>query len=75
MLFESEFETQIKFLESKGIAQSSLNKEFPAQELAHGSCTPNVDLITELKIEKLCKDLGNILHLQLIWIIIYSHKF
>lgn len=75
MLFESEFETQITFLESKGISQSSLNRELLAQWLVHSSCTLNADLINELKIEKVCKGLENISHLQLIWIAIYSNKF
>lgn len=57
MLFESEFETQIKFPESKSISHSSLYKELLTQCLAHGSCAKNAGLINEPKIEKACKGL------------------
>lgn len=35
MLFESEFETQIKFLESKDLTNSTLNNELLTQRPAH----------------------------------------
>lgn len=57
MLFESDFETQIKFLESKGTSHSSLNNELLTQGLAHSSCAKDVGLINEPKIEKACKGL------------------
>ena len=57
MLFQSEFETQIKFPESKSISHSSLTNELLTQCLEHGSCAKNVGLINEPKIEKACKGL------------------
>lgn len=57
MLFDSEFETQIKFLASKSIAHSSLANELLTQCLEHRSCTTNAGLINELAIENTSKSL------------------
>lgn len=55
MLFDSEFETQIKFLESKSIAHSSLANELVTQCLAHRSCTTNAGLIMNLQLRTQAK--------------------